>query len=97
MSKADEGNANEGDANQGIDYAGDNSNEGDNSNIAVENRADEIVINIVDEEDSDDLDIKASIVRKHQITRSGRISCSYDYKYYFLGTAHMQKDMQDSK
>ena len=69
----------------------------DSPDVAVENRADEIVVGTADEDDSDDSDIEASIARKHQVTRSGRASRPYDYKRQFPGIAHVQRGIQDGK
>ena len=77
----------------GEDDDGANVDEADlNENIAVENRADEVVGETMDDDSSDESvnDVEADIVGKYQITRSGRVSKPYDYKRYFLGAAHAQ-------
>ena len=64
---------------------------------AVENRADEIAIDSVDEDESDNSDIETAIARKHQVTRSGRASHPFNYKRYYPGTAHLLENTSEGK
>ena len=65
------------------------SNEDNNgSNVAemsVENRADEVMDESIDEDSYDDSDAEPGIVR----TRSRRVSRPYDHKRHFPETAHV--------
>ena len=95
-SEADETNTSEG-VDQVNNSDGGNDDNLNNTEVAIENRADEVVIDAVDEDDSDDSDIEAGIVRRHQVTRPGRTSKPYDYKRNFPGTAHVHEGNQDGK
>ena len=55
------------------------------------------MVDTIEEDDSDDSDIEARIVKKHQVTRSGRSSYPFDYKCHFLGTAHITESGCDGK
>ena len=79
-----------------INVQEDSENNIDLQTVAAENRADEVVIETADEDDSDS-DIETSIVRKHQTARSGRTSCPFDYKKHYPGAAHMQNGNIEGK
>ena len=61
--------------------------------VAVENRADEVMAGSINEDSSDDSDAEDGTVR----TRPGRSIRPYDFKIHFPETAHVQMSIQDGK